>query len=175
MHVQKLFRLTDEVVFCFDGDNAGRKAAWRALENALPALADGKNARFLFLPEGEDPDNFVRKRGKAAFEAALGGAVPLSEFLLRELAARASAHERGGPRRAGRRGEAATSRRSPRPCSPRCCAGAWPNSPGCRKRSSSTCCGPRPARSRIAAHRGADRRARIARPVRGARRRWPAN
>jgi len=88
VHVQKLFRLADSVVFCFDGDNAGRKAAWRALENALPALADGKNAQFLFLPEGEDPDDFVRKRGKAAFEAALAGAVPLSDFLLRELAAR---------------------------------------------------------------------------------------
>jgi DNA primase len=88
VHVQKLFRLADSVVFCFDGDNAGRKAAWRALENTLPALADGKNAQFLFLPEGEDPDDFVRQRGKAAFEAALAGAVPLSDFLLRELAAR---------------------------------------------------------------------------------------
>jgi DNA primase len=87
VHVQKLFRLTDSVVFCFDGDSAGRKAAWRALENALPSLADGKNAQFLFLPDGEDPDDFVRKRGKAAFEQALKGAVPLSEFLLRELAA----------------------------------------------------------------------------------------
>ncbi len=87
-HVQKLFRLTDTVVFCFDGDNAGRKAAWRALENALPVLADGKNATFLFLPDGEDPDDFVRKRGRAAFEQALETAVPLSEFLLSELAAR---------------------------------------------------------------------------------------
>ena len=85
VHVQKLFRLTDTVVFCFDGDAAGRKAAWRALENALPALADGKNAQFLFLPDGEDPDDFVRKRGKAAFEQALQGAVPLSEVMLREL------------------------------------------------------------------------------------------
>jgi len=87
VHVQKLFRQTDTVVFCFDGDAAGRKAAWRALENALPALVDGKNARFLFLPDGEDPDDFVRKRGKAAFEAAVAQAVPLSEFLLAELAA----------------------------------------------------------------------------------------
>ena len=69
-HVQKLFRLTDTVVFCFDGDNAGRKAAWRALENTLAVLADGKNAVFLFLPDGEDPDDFVRKRGRAAFEKA---------------------------------------------------------------------------------------------------------
>jgi DNA primase len=85
--VQKLFRLTDSVVFCFDGDNAGRKAAWRALENTLPALVDGKNAVFLFLPEGEDPDDFVRRRGKAAFEALIGEATPLSEFLLRGLTA----------------------------------------------------------------------------------------
>ena len=87
-HVQKLFRITDTVVFCFDGDNAGRKAAWRALETALPVLADGKNAQFLFLPDGEDPDDYVRQRGKAAFEALLAHAVPLSAFLLRELAAR---------------------------------------------------------------------------------------
>jgi DNA primase len=87
VHVQKLFRMTDSVVFCFDGDAAGRKAAWRALENALPALADGKNAKFLFLPDGEDPDDFVRTRGTAAFAEAVEGAIPLSEFLLRELQA----------------------------------------------------------------------------------------
>jgi len=87
-HVQKLFRLTDTVVFCFDGDNAGRKAAWRALENTLPVLADGKNAVFLFLPDGEDPDDYVRKRGRAAFEKAQEAAVPLSEFLLADLSAR---------------------------------------------------------------------------------------
>ena len=71
VHVQKLFRQSDRVVFCFDGDAAGRKAAWRALENALPVLADGKNAGFVFLPDGEDPDDFVRRRGKAAFEALI--------------------------------------------------------------------------------------------------------
>jgi len=76
------------VVFCFDGDAAGRRAAWRALENTLPALADGKDVRFLFLPEGEDPDDFIRRRGKAAFDELVGRAVPLSEFLLSELAAR---------------------------------------------------------------------------------------
>lgn len=88
VQAQKLFRLTDTVVFCFDGDAAGRKAAWRALENTLPVIADGKDARFLFLPDGEDPDDYVRRRGKAAFEATLGGAVPLSEFLLAELSVR---------------------------------------------------------------------------------------
>ncbi len=87
VHAQKLFRLTDTVVYCFDGDAAGRKAAWRALENTLPVLADGKNALFLFLPDGEDPDDFVRKRGKAAFEALFERATPLSEFLIAELSA----------------------------------------------------------------------------------------
>ncbi len=85
VHAQKLFRLADTVVFCFDGDAAGRKAAWRALENTLPVVADGKNAAFLFLPDGEDPDDFIRKRGKAAFESAIERATPLSEFLLAEL------------------------------------------------------------------------------------------
>jgi DNA primase len=88
IHAQKLFRHTDTVVYCFDGDAAGRKAAWRALENTLPVLADGKNALFLFLPDGEDPDDFVRKRGKAAFEALFERATPLSEFLIAELSAR---------------------------------------------------------------------------------------
>jgi DNA primase len=87
-HVQKLFRLTDTIVFCFDGDAAGRRAAWRALENALPLLADGKNARFLFLPDGEDPDDYIRQRGKESFEALVDAATPLSDFLLAELAQR---------------------------------------------------------------------------------------
>ncbi|HKU87443.1 MAG TPA: DNA primase, partial [Casimicrobiaceae bacterium] len=87
-HAQKLFRLSDRVVFCFDGDAAGRKAAWRALENTLPVLADGKEARFLFLPDGQDPDDYVRAHGKAVFERAIEGSTPLSEFLLQELAAR---------------------------------------------------------------------------------------
>src|SRR5664279_5667626 len=88
IHVQKLLRQSDRVIFCFDGDTAGRKAAWRALENALPALVDGKNAGFLFLPDGEDPDDYVRARGKAAFEALIERATPLSEYLLAELSAR---------------------------------------------------------------------------------------
>ncbi|HEY3179387.1 MAG TPA: DNA primase [Casimicrobiaceae bacterium] len=88
VHAQKLFRMADTVVFCFDGDAAGRKAAWRALENTLPLLVDGKNARFLFLPDGDDPDDYVRKHGKAGFEHAVENAVPLSEFLLTELSSR---------------------------------------------------------------------------------------
>jgi DNA primase len=89
LHVQKLLRQTDEIVFCFDGDNAGRRAAWRALENSLALLADGKQLKFLFLPEGEDPDTYVRQHGKSAFETLLEkGAVPLSRFLINELTGR---------------------------------------------------------------------------------------
>ena len=84
-HVQKLLRQTEEVVFCFDGDNAGRRAAWRALENSLEQLVDGKQLSFLFLPQGEDPDTYVRKFGKEAFEKMLRDAKPLSQFLLDEL------------------------------------------------------------------------------------------
>jgi len=84
-HVQKLLRQTDNVVFSFDGDTAGRRAAWRALENSLAQLVDGKNLAFLFLPQGDDPDSFIRREGREAFEALLAGAMPLSAFLVREL------------------------------------------------------------------------------------------
>jgi DNA primase len=87
-HIQKLLRQTDEVVFCFDGDAAGRKAAWHALEVSLPHLADNKAVRFLFLPPEHDPDSFVREEGKEAFEKKLTAARPLSEFLLDELRGR---------------------------------------------------------------------------------------
>ncbi|MGH8685589.1 MAG: DNA primase, partial [Nitrosospira sp.] len=87
-HVQKLLRQTDNVVFCFDGDNAGRKAAWRALEDSLAQLVDGKKVGFLFLPEGEDPDSYIRNFGKEAFEELLKQTLPLSVFLFRELSAR---------------------------------------------------------------------------------------
>ena len=87
-HVQKLLRQVDRIVFCFDGDNAGRKAAWRALENALEALADNKQIGFVFLPQEHDPDSFIRERGKPAFDREIAQATPLSDFLLRELAQR---------------------------------------------------------------------------------------
>jgi len=87
-HVQKLLRQTEEIVFCFDGDDAGRRAAWRALENSLEQLVDGKQLLFLFLPQGEDPDTYVRKLGKDAFEKLLDDALPLSQFMLRELSSR---------------------------------------------------------------------------------------
>ena len=86
-HLERLFRTVAEVVFCFDGDRAGREAAWRALENSLPALADGREARFLFLPEGEDPDSLVRKIGKDAFEQGIASATHLSDFFFERLSA----------------------------------------------------------------------------------------
>jgi DNA primase len=88
-HLDRLFRLTDEVVFCFDGDRAGRQAAWRALETALPALREGRQVRFLFLPEGEDPDSLVGKEGADAFTDRLADSLPLSEYLLAELSRQA--------------------------------------------------------------------------------------
>jgi DNA primase len=95
-HVQKLLRQTDEVVFCFDGDAAGRRAAWRALENSLEHLQDGKQVRFLFLPPEHDPDSYVRERGQAAFQQAVSQAVPLSEFLLSELRSRGNLQSEEG-------------------------------------------------------------------------------
>jgi DNA primase len=85
VHVSKLLRLADELVFCFDGDPAGRKAAGRALEVSLPLAPDHKPIRFLFLPDGEDPDSYIRKNGKEAFEARVRDAETLSQFLLAQL------------------------------------------------------------------------------------------
>jgi DNA primase len=86
-HLKRAFRLVREIIFCFDGDKAGRAAAWRALQNALPEAEAGRELKFLFLPEGEDPDSLVGKEGKAAFEARYAGALPLSEYLVSHLAA----------------------------------------------------------------------------------------
>lgn len=84
-HVAKLLRLVERVVFAFDGDAAGRRAAWRALESCLPQLSDTRRIDFLFLPPEHDPDSFVREQGAAGWAQALEGAVPLSEFFLGEL------------------------------------------------------------------------------------------
>ncbi len=84
-HLRRLFRLVPAVVFAFDGDRAGRAAAWRALQQALPEVREGREIRFLFLPEGHDPDTLVGEEGKEAFEARLHDALPLSEYLVREL------------------------------------------------------------------------------------------
>jgi len=105
-HLNRLFRLTDTVFFAFDGDRAGRQAAWRALENALPEMREGRQIRFVFLPEKQDPDSFVQEHGANQFEALLDDGMPLSEFLIAELAAetdlesvdgRARLAERAGP------------------------------------------------------------------------------
>ncbi|HJS76408.1 MAG TPA: DNA primase [Burkholderiales bacterium] len=87
VHISKLLRLADELVFSFDGDAAGRKAAWRALEVSLALAPDHKPIRFLFLPEGEDPDTYIRKHDKEAFEARVREAETLSQFLLAQLRA----------------------------------------------------------------------------------------
>ncbi|MFC5076552.1 DNA primase [Vibrio thalassae] len=84
-HLQVLFRQTSTVVCCYDGDRAGRDAAWRAMENALPYLNDGRQLKFMFLPDGEDPDSFIRQNGKEAFEAEVQNAMPLSEFMFSSL------------------------------------------------------------------------------------------
>jgi DNA primase len=84
-HLERLFRHAPEVIFCFDGDRAGREAAWRALDNALPVLREGRQISFLFLPEGEDPDTLVRKEGRDAFLARLKKALPLPDYLFDTL------------------------------------------------------------------------------------------
>jgi DNA primase len=85
-HLNRLFRITDNVVFCFDGDRAGQAAAWRALENALPQIREGRQIRFVFLPDGHDPDSYVNELGADAFVAAVDNGVALSDYLIRELA-----------------------------------------------------------------------------------------
>ena len=84
-HTEVLFRAAPDVVFCFDGDRAGRAAAWKALESALPRLRDGRQAYFLFLPDGEDPDSLVRKEGREGFEKRIKEAMPLSDYFFNEL------------------------------------------------------------------------------------------
>ncbi|CAE6928777.1 RNA polymerase that catalyzes the synthesis of short RNA molecules used as primers for DNA polymerase during DNA replication [Vibrio sp. B1ASS3] len=84
-HIQMLFRQTNTVVCCYDGDRAGKEAAWRALENALQYLKTGNTLKFLFLPDGEDPDSYVRKYGKQAFEQQIEQATPLSSYLFDNL------------------------------------------------------------------------------------------
>src|SRR5258708_8401828 len=85
--LNKIFRQTHEVVFCFDGDRAGLKAAWRALENALPLAQDGRELKFMFLPEGHDPDTLIAAEGPEAFENRMKDALPLSEYLVQQLIA----------------------------------------------------------------------------------------
>src|SRR5690606_18091005 len=95
-HVQKLLRVSDKVVFSFDGDKAGRRAAWRALQVCLPLLRDDASIRFLFLPPEHDPDSYVREFGAEAFRASLAEADPLSRFMLDELASHHALDEAEG-------------------------------------------------------------------------------
>ncbi|MEG3110356.1 MULTISPECIES: DNA primase [unclassified Pantoea] len=98
-HIQLLFRSTDNVICCYDGDRAGREAAWRALETALPYMNDGRQLRFMFLPDGEDPDTLIRKEGKEAFEARMEQAMPLSSFLFDSLLPQVDLSSRDGKTR----------------------------------------------------------------------------
>jgi len=98
-HLEKIFRHTSKLVVCFDGDEAGNKAAERVLENALPAMRDGREICFLFLPEGEDPDTFVRQHGKAAFEQLADNARPLEQQLLVQASANVQSESEAGKAR----------------------------------------------------------------------------
>ena len=95
-HLERLYRTTHEVIFCFDGDRAGRDAGWKALETALPLMKDGREARFLFLPEGEDPDTLIRKIGTEKFETMVANATPLSDFLFEKLSRETDMRSLGG-------------------------------------------------------------------------------
>jgi DNA primase len=97
-HLRRAFRLVREIVFCFDGDRAGRDAAWRALQNALPEIKAGYELKFLFLPEGEDPDTLVGKEGREKFEARFDAALPLSEYLVAHLSTSINIHTDGKAR-----------------------------------------------------------------------------
>jgi DNA primase len=100
-HLQRVFRICNELVFCFDGDRAGRAAAWRALENSLSQVREGRQIRFLFLPEGHDPDSLVGAEGREAFEARLKQAVPLSEYFINHLSAQVDTQTVDGRARFG--------------------------------------------------------------------------
>jgi len=100
-HLEKLYRATPELVFSFDGDRAGRDAAWKALNTALPLMREGRQARFLFLPEADDPDSMVRRIGAEAMESEIGRALPLSEFLFEKLASQVDMESLDGRARLG--------------------------------------------------------------------------
>ena len=96
MHLQRLFRHTPNIVFSFDGDRAGRAAAWKALETSLPSLQDGYQVSFLFLPDGEDPDTMVKKVGKEGFEELVRNSTPLPDFLIDSLQQKADINRLDG-------------------------------------------------------------------------------
>ncbi len=84
-HIRELFRATDEIVFCFDGDRPGKIAAWRAMKSALTMMYDGRLVGFVFLPKGHDPDSFVRQNGTAEFQQLISNCEPIAEFIFRQL------------------------------------------------------------------------------------------
>jgi DNA primase len=100
-HLSRVFRICNELVFCFDGDRAGRAAAWRALENSLSQIREGRQIRFLFLPDGHDPDSLVGAEGREAFEARLKQAVPLSGYFIGHLSAQVDMETVDGRARMG--------------------------------------------------------------------------
>jgi len=95
-HLKRIFRMVNEVVFAFDGDRAGRAAAWRALQQALPEIREGREIRFLFLPDGHDPDTLVGEEGREAFEKRLDHTLALSDYLMRELTDQAGTLDEAG-------------------------------------------------------------------------------
>jgi len=98
-HVEAMYRAVSDIVYCFDGDPAGRKAAWRAMENSLTSIKQGRQLSFLFLPDGEDPDTMVRQEGKQAFTQRIDKAMPLDEFILHTLAENISTERLDGKAR----------------------------------------------------------------------------
>jgi DNA primase len=100
-HLSRIFRICNELIFCFDGDRAGRAAAWRALENSLSQVREGRQIRFLFLPDGHDPDSLVGEEGRDAFEVRLKSAVPLSEYFISHLSSQVDVETVDGRARLG--------------------------------------------------------------------------
>ena len=84
-HIERMFRLVPQIIFCFDGDEAGRNAGWKALKSTLPAMQDGRGVKFLFVPDGDDPDTLIRREGQAAFEKRINEALGLTEFFFASL------------------------------------------------------------------------------------------
>jgi len=100
-HLSRVFRICNEVIFCFDGDRAGRAAAWKALENSLSQVREGRQIRFLFLPDGHDPDSLVGAEGREAFEARIKQALPLSEYFINQLSSQVDVKSIDGRARLG--------------------------------------------------------------------------
>ena len=132
-HFKRIFRLVSEVVFAFDGDRAGRAAAWRALQHALPEAREGREIRFLFLPEGHDPTRWWATRDGEAFENRLDTSLPLSEYLMSELRGQADLSHADGRARFSE-SSTSTARETHRGCLPGARAGTDRSRPRDRPR-----------------------------------------